>query len=52
MEIIYNPEFDRYEVYGDNPVIRAGEPQPDFVSADVDACITYRMLVEERHGKE
>lgn len=52
MEIIFNPEFHRWEVYGENPVIRAGEPQPDFVSSDYQKCITYRMLVEARHGKE
>ena len=44
--IVFNPEFERWEVYGDDPVIRAGEPQPEFVSTEYDKCITYRMTVE------
>lgn len=46
MEIVYNTEFSRWEVYGTDPVIRAGEPQPQFVSADYERCITYRRAVE------
>jgi hypothetical protein len=46
MEIVYNTEFSRWEVYGPDPVIRAGEPQPQFVSADYERCITYRRAVE------
>lgn len=46
MEIVYNTEFSRWEVYGPDPVIRAGEPQPQFVSADYERCVTYRMAVE------
>lgn len=44
--IVFNPEFERWEVYGDDPVIRNGEPQPEFVSVNYDKCITYRMTVE------
>jgi hypothetical protein len=44
--VYYNTEFGRWEYYGKNPVIRAGEPQPNFVSADYQKCITYKMVVE------
>lgn len=44
--IIFNPEFERWEYYGADPVIRNGEPQPEFVSSDYEKCITYRMTVE------
>jgi hypothetical protein len=44
--VYYNTEFGRWEYYGKNPVIRAGEPQPSFVSADYQKCITYKMVVE------
>lgn len=48
MDIIFNPEFGRYEVFGPNPVIRAGEPQPEFVSADYEKCLIYKQAVEGR----
>lgn len=41
MEIKYNTDFKRWEVYNDNPVIRAGEPQPCFVSASHVRCEKY-----------
>lgn len=44
--IFYNTEFRRWEYYGGNPAIRAGEPQPSFVNADYQKCITYKMVVE------
>jgi hypothetical protein len=44
--VYYNTEFGRWEYYGENPVIRAGEPQPSFVSAGYQKCITYKMAVE------
>jgi hypothetical protein len=44
--IVFNPEFERWEYYGADPVMRGGEPQPEFVSADYEKCITYRMTVE------
>lgn len=44
--IIFNPEFERWEYYGADPVVRNGEPQPEFVSINYDKCITYRMTVE------
>lgn len=43
MEIKYNTEFKRWEVYKDNPIIRNKEPQPCFVSTDHEACILYIM---------
>lgn len=46
MEILFNPEFERYEVYSPDAVIRNGERQPDFVSADYEKCITYKTIVE------
>lgn len=45
MKILYNPQMHRWEVYGPDPVIRAGEPQPEFVSDDYEKCITYRRAV-------
>ena len=45
MEIKYNTEFTRWEVYSENPVIRAGEPQPVFVAAELEKCITYKRAV-------
>lgn len=46
MEIVFNPDFPRWEVYGPDPVVRAGEPQPEFVSPDYEKCITYRRTME------
>ena len=46
--VFYNTEYGRWEYYGSNPVIRAGEPQPEFVSADYEKCIVYKMAVERR----
>ena len=46
MEIKFNTDFPRWEVYGENPVIRNGEPQPEFVSDSWEKCITYKMAVE------
>lgn len=45
--IVYNAEFGRWEVYGDNPVIRAKEPQPEFVSEDFYKCLAYKETVEK-----
>ena len=41
MQIKYNTEFKRWEVYNDNPVIRNKEPQPAFVSAREIECERY-----------
>ena len=51
MEILLNTDYARWEVYGDDPVIRAGEPQPQFVNESYDKCITYRMAVEGKHDE-
>ena len=40
MEIRYNTKFPRWEVYGENPVVRAGEPQPCFVGTH-EECENY-----------
>lgn len=45
--IIFNPNFDRWEYYGAKPIMRGGEPQPEFVSTDYEKCITYKMIVED-----
>ena len=34
-EIKFNTEFHRWEVYSDSSVVRAGERQPVFVSAQL-----------------
>lgn len=44
--IVFNPEFERWEYYGADPVVRGGDPQPEFVSVDYEKCITYRITVE------
>lgn len=46
MNILYNTEFYRWEVYGKHPVIRGGEPQPCFVNADIEKCEAYVEKVE------
>lgn len=46
MEIKYNTEFHRWEVFNDHPVIRAGEPQPCYVSAEREKCEAYKKKVE------
>ena len=46
--VFYNAEYRRWEYYGANPVIRGGEPQPEFVSADYEKCVTYKTIMEER----
>lgn len=46
MEIKYNTFFHSWEVYRENPVIRAGEPQPSFVSAEREKCEAYVARVE------
>ena len=45
MEIKYNKDFPRWEVYGKNPVVRGGVPQPCFVSARRDECERYAWRV-------
>lgn len=46
MEIKFNTEFSRWEVYGPNAVTRAGEKQPSFVSASYEKCEAYITRVE------
>lgn len=45
--VFYNTEFRRWEYYGQDSVIRAGEPQPGFVSASYQKCVDYQNKVEE-----
>lgn len=51
MEIVFNTDFSRWEVYSPDAVIRNGERQPDFVSTEYEKCITYRMAVEGEDGE-
>jgi len=46
MRILYNPDFKRWEVYPDDPIIRNNEPQPVFVNRDYFKCELYRKAVE------
>lgn len=48
MEIKYNTQLKRWEVYGENSVIRAGERQPLFVAARWGDCSEYIQRVEAR----
>lgn len=47
MTLKFNTELFRYEVYRENPVIRAGEPQPCFVGT-CEKCEQYMKDVEVR----
>ena len=44
--LFFNTDFRRWEYYGADPVIRNGESQPKFVSADYFKCAAYKMAVE------
>jgi hypothetical protein len=46
MDIRYNTEYGRWEVYGENCVIRGGEEQPCFVSESEENCAMYIKRVE------
>ena len=46
--VFYNTEYGRWEYYGADSVIRGGEPQPKFVSADYEKCVTYKTIMEEK----
>ena len=48
MIIKYNTRRFRWEVYPAQPRIRAGEPQPSFVSGSYEDCVTYVARVEAR----
>ena len=48
MIIKYNTDRSRWEVYPAQPRIRAGEPQPSFVSGSFDDCAAYVARVEAR----
>lgn len=49
--VFFNTEFGRWEYYGKHPVIRAGEPQPEFVSEDYQKCVTYKKIVEGKNDE-
>lgn len=44
MDIKFNPEFHRYEVYGQKSVVRAGEEQPVFVTGEYEKAAEYLAL--------
>ena len=46
MDIKYNTEYGRWEVYGAHGVIRGGEVQPCFVSESEEDCAMYIKRVE------
>lgn len=52
MRILYNPDFKRWEVYREKPIIRNNEPHPVFVSRDYFKCELYRNAVEEAEGEK
>ena len=41
MEIKFNTERGRWEVYNELPRLRAGEPQPDYVCAELTDAAAY-----------
>lgn len=46
MTLRYNPDFPRWEVYPEKQLIRGGEEQPVFVSADMLKCAVYMEKVK------
>jgi len=48
MEKLWNNEYHRWEVYPENPVVRNGEEQPVYVSADSDSCDAYLKTVDKK----
>ena len=51
MDIKYNTEFQRWEVYTPDSVIRNRERQPEFVSESFEkACIYAENVREKRYG--
>lgn len=44
--IFFNTDYQRWEYYGQDSVIRSGEQQPKFVSANYDFCAEYKRKVE------
>jgi len=51
MRVIFNPEFCRYEVYREEPIVRNGQPQPIFVSHDEKQCRKFIHRVEEQEAR-
>lgn len=44
--VFYNTEYGRWEYYDADSVIRGGEPQPKFVSANYYFCAEYKREME------
>ena len=51
MKIKFNEEFRRWEVYATHPVVRGGELQPAFVSADYKPCVAFLVRVRRLEGR-
>lgn len=51
MRIIFNREFQRYEVYRERPIYRNGQPQPVFVHRSQIECLKYFNRVREIEGR-
>lgn len=49
MEIKFNTEMHRWEVYGPASVVRNGELQPLFVSDDLAKIVEYMGRVKREH---
>jgi hypothetical protein len=47
IEIKYNTQMHRWEVFSPKSVTRAGEKQPVFVSAKLEACAEYAERIKE-----
>jgi len=52
MRIVFNPEFNRYEVYRERPQYRNGQPQPVFVHRSEIECLKFFSRVREIEGKK
>lgn len=52
MKIKFNPQFQRYEVFGNDPTIRADEPQPEFVCKYRGEAIKYCVSCLFRPGSQ
>jgi len=53
MDIKFNTEFQRWEVYSPDCAIRNKEPQPEFVTSSFEkACIYVEAVKERKYGSD
>ena len=53
MDIKYNTEFQRWDVYTPDSVVRNSVPQPEFVTSSFEkACIYAEAVKEKKYGSD